>query len=49
MKKLLVAVVGVALLAMQAGVSAWGMDVHRLITRVDFVGLAVCVSADNAG
>jgi len=39
MKRLLVAAVGVALLALQAGVSAWGMDVHRLITRHAIDGL----------
>jgi len=39
MKKLVVAVVGMAVLALQAGVSAWGMDVHRLITRRAIEGL----------
>lgn len=39
MKKLAVAAVGVALLALQAGVSAWGMDVHRLITKRAIDGL----------
>ncbi len=39
MKKLAVAAVGVALLGLQAGVSAWGMDVHRLITRRAIDGL----------
>lgn len=39
MKKLLVVAVGVAILAVQAGVSAWGMDVHRLITKRAIEGL----------
>ncbi len=39
MKKLVVAAVGVALLALQAGVSAWGMEVHRLITKRAIDGL----------
>lgn len=39
MKKLVVAAVGIALLALQAGVSAWGVDVHRLITRRAIDGL----------
>ena len=39
MKKLVVAAVAVALLALQAGVSAWGMDVHRLITKRAIEGL----------
>lgn len=39
MRKLLVAVVGLSVLALQAGVSAWGMDVHRLITKRAIDGL----------
>jgi len=39
MKKLLVVAVGFAALALQAGVSAWGMDVHRLITKRAIEGL----------
>lgn len=39
MKKLLVVAVGIAILAVQAGVSAWGMDVHRLITKRAIEGL----------
>lgn len=39
MKKLLVAAVGIAVLALSAGVSAWGSDVHRLITKRAIEGL----------
>lgn len=39
MKKLLVVAVGIAVLALQAGVSAWGVEVHRLITRRAIEGL----------
>ncbi|HEY4138676.1 MAG TPA: hypothetical protein VGN65_09500 [Casimicrobiaceae bacterium] len=39
MKKLWVAAVGVGLLAMQAGAGAWGMEVHRLITKHAIDGL----------
>jgi hypothetical protein len=39
MKKLFAAATAVAILALQAGVSAWGMDVHRLITRRAIDGL----------
>ena len=39
MKKLWIAAMGVALLALQAGVSAWGMDVHRFITKRAIEGL----------
>ncbi len=39
MKKLMVAATAVAVLALQASVSAWGMDVHRLITRRAIDGL----------
>ncbi len=39
MKKLLVAAVGIGVLAWSAGVSAWGADVHRLITRRAIEGL----------
>jgi hypothetical protein len=39
MTKRVVAMVSVAVLALQAGVSAWGMDVHRLITRRAIEGL----------
>ena len=39
MKKLIVAAVGVALFVCQAGLSAWGMEVHRLITKRAIDGL----------
>lgn len=39
MKKLWVVAVGVALLAVQAGVSAWGFDGHRFITERAIDGL----------
>lgn len=39
MKKLTIAAVGIVLLALQASVTAWGGDVHRLITKRAIEGL----------
>lgn len=39
MKKLWIAAIGVSLLALQAGVAAWGMEVHRFITKRAIEGL----------